>query len=266
VDRIFIPASDLCNEFDTGREKLSSYNIGKDVTTTTTTISDDGDRISSSTTTTANTIPLVLLHLTITSQEHLLGNIREYLRVTLTFPLPPQWRIQYELDDIPEYYHNDPIQEALVSSMETQLSNARRVKENKGRIVEDSVRRRKKGTVGVLGKLGRNVMRERREDRLKELKKLNQQKEIRIIDGSDDDGAMDSNILDVKRRTSLTSAVALLRRQRYRKYSVGERRKEAMTRGKVENPFMALAEAQFDDRPEDEYVTKEDEDDLAKFR
>ena len=188
--------------------------------------------------------------------------------MTLTFSLPLHWSLRYELDYIPESYHNDDIQAALISLIDIQLGNSRRVRENRGKVVETFAYKKKKGMVDPVGcgKV-RKDLKEKKEARMYEMGKLLAMTEIRIIDGGDEGEVLGANNMDVKRRTSLTTAVALLRRQRYRKYSVGERKKEAMGTVVVENPFVALAGARYmGTEPENEYLVQDDEDDLAAYR
>jgi hypothetical protein len=122
VDNTFLPASDLANEVDTGREPLTSYNL-----------KDKGDRV-------------LLLHVQTKSIEHSLSLMGEYIRLTLAKPLPPAYRVVYELNDLPPRWDDDAIQRGLTFVVEEQLANMQHYRE----LIESNARvppASRKGTV-----------------------------------------------------------------------------------------------------------------------
>lgn len=241
LDNTFIPASDLCNEVDTGQEPLTHYNLGN---------LPAGSR-------------LVVLHLTIEHEEHILGNIAQYLAMTMHVHLPPGWRIRYEYDYLPSTYLDDPIQQYLTHIIDMQIENARKVKENPSLMEPPQDKHNKKGTVMEVSDEMRQDMQQRRVERMHEMDKLLNVGGIVLTDGNKE-GEVEL------RRTSMNTAIGLLRRQRFHKTGAGEHKGEGQEGGRVENAFMELAAAasglRAGGRPEDEYIDAEAVDDLLAYR
>lgn len=105
IDNTFLPASDLANELDTGREPLTSYNL----------------RMAPS--------RVLLLHVQTLHLEHSQGSMNEYIRLTLNRPLTPGYGVIYELNHIPARWDDDPVQQALLHVVDEQLDNLHRYTE-----------------------------------------------------------------------------------------------------------------------------------------
>jgi hypothetical protein len=210
LDNSFFPASDLCNELDCGQQLLSSYHL------------------------TSNGSKVFVFHLTINHLEHSLGNMVQYIRMTLSVPIPPDYRVLFEYNFLPEKFQDDPLQDGLLSAVEVQLENQARWRALRAKQQKISINS-KKGTINPHAKGLEDLLRKRQAARHHEMEKILALQEIKIIDGQD-------MSLQIRRASNdKMEAMGKMRRQRFRKLSLVGAKTNEKKGPPPENPFVALA-------------------------